>query len=125
MTKVYLAASYLRRAEIDEDIARLYRVEGFDVVSRWHHTHLGQTPSAIGAAEDLDDVDEADAVVVTTEEHGVYNTGGRHFETGYAWAMGKQIVLVGPFEHIFGKGLPRIYRVDTHEEAMALLGRAL
>jgi hypothetical protein len=48
---------------------------------------------------DLQDILAADTVISFTEVGG--GKGGRHVEFGYALALGKHMILVGPREHIF------------------------
>src|SRR5260221_13260147 len=52
------------------------------------------------AAEDLADIDQADAVVLFTQA-GRHFAGGRHVEAGYALGKGKRLVVVGPRENVF------------------------
>jgi nucleoside 2-deoxyribosyltransferase len=63
-------------------------------------------------------------VVLTT---GSTARGGRHFETGYALARDKPIIVVGPVEHAFqhlsertiadGKQLPEVLRDRPEKHA--------
>ena len=50
------------------------------------------------ASEDMEDVMDADALVLFTPGG---RRGGCHVEFGIALGAGKQIFLVGPYEHIF------------------------
>src|SRR4051794_28997199 len=109
--KVYIAADF-NRAAAAEEVVSLCRSSGLDVVSTWHtdadpaevaaaSTMGGPSPEVARAAaqRNLAEMRRADVVIeLTTGEPG---RGGRHFETGYAHAMGKPVVLVGPFEHAF------------------------
>ena len=51
------------------------------------------------AERNLKDIDACDVFIVLTT--GTPARGGRHFETGYAFALGKPIMVVGPVEHAF------------------------
>lgn len=139
--KVYLAAPYAARAQ-----ARAYRDEltrvGYDSCTRWlDETHeIGS--GTVGAATDLDDaavanhastdlvdIDNCDILVLLTESvaelvGGTATSGGRHVETGYAVAKGKQVVIVGEPENVFHR-LPRIATVvpTWHEAVIELAAR--
>jgi nucleoside 2-deoxyribosyltransferase len=51
------------------------------------------------ADRNLHDIDASDIFILLTT--GMAARGGRHFETGYAFARGKPIVILGPVEHAF------------------------
>ncbi|HUP84676.1 MAG TPA: GrpB family protein [Acidimicrobiales bacterium] len=108
---VYMAADFARAAEADA-LADQVREAGLVVVSRWHRivdgaeaaaARAGTAPApaeALAAAErNLDDLALADVLVVLTT--GSAARGGRHFETGFAYAARKHVVVVGPPEHAF------------------------
>lgn len=102
--KLYLAGSWLRRDEIRKYADELKSI-GIEITSRWLYSH-GECTSLeeeySDALEDLDDIRKADALILfTSGPAGGYQTGGRHFETGYAWAKGLDLFIVGPRENIF------------------------
>lgn len=82
---------------------------GIEVVSSW--IDIGHTPlsdaaldrSAGALAEyDLRDINACDVFVAFIPPAGHhYNSGGRHVEYGYALAMNKIVMRVGPRENIF------------------------
>lgn len=151
--KVYLAARYSRREELvgyRNDLNQLGSIIPglyLRVTSRWlngsHEAHkLGpngmrviprsgytNTQARRFAREDLADIDEADVVVVFTEEHvprGNVGRGGRHVEFGYALAKGKKIIVVGPIENVFyslinESDLPGVRVADDWIEARRIL----
>lgn len=102
--KVYLAAPYPLR---DQAIVMMLQLEilGHVVTSRWLRVKDDDGPQA--AAMDLQDIDEADALLAWNPP-GWENigTGGRHFEFGYAFAEDKLLVLLGKrssnFHHMAG-----------------------
>lgn len=99
MTKIYLAASYARRAELAV-YANQLEARGYAVTSRWLLDGEDDTsPAALRryAQMDLEDIDAADWFVCFTDtpEAG-YLSGGKHVETGYAIKAGKLVYLVGP-----------------------------
>jgi hypothetical protein len=107
---MYLAAAFQRQAEIHR-YGALLEAAGHSVTSRWlaSHEDTGAVPGgppldtpeflAQQALEDIEDVQAADAVVSFTSPS--MGRGGRHVEFGLAIALGKQLIVVGPREHVF------------------------
>jgi nucleoside 2-deoxyribosyltransferase len=128
--KVYLAARYSRRLELCGHAAEI-EAAGHTVTSRWllgnhqaenDQLHRGAEAERF-ALEDLDDLESADVMITFGEEpRTTTSRGGRHVEFGYALALGKSILLVGPREHVFACRVPQ---VQTFAEAMAWLAGAL
>lgn len=112
MRAIYIAARFVRQEEMRQYRDELVRM-GFFVTSRWLDGH--KIPEGISEAEmnrmrirlaqeDLEDVARADTVLLFTEaiQHEVKGgRGGRHFEAGYGFAMGKKLTIIGPTENIF------------------------
>ena len=115
--KFYLAASYLRREQMAE-YARQLRERGHEVTSRWltgaHQAASGvlgsYEPNAEAdrfANEDLDDITEADVLVLFTEApQAGYLTGARLVEYGYALGLHDrghriELAVIGPRENVF------------------------
>lgn len=98
-TRVYLAG----RSE-DQPILQALRDaltrEGIGCTSRWLNGF--DSDPFVGARNDLEDIARADVFVLYNPAH-VHRTGtgGRHFETGYAWSLRRPILLVGTPENIF------------------------
>lgn len=114
---VYLIASYHRRHEMLGYAQQLVDA-GFQVASSWvdghHEADIPQFPHGVGendmppevqarwAIADTNDLLTTDVVVCFAEPAGSpHKRGGRHVEFGIAWAMHKQIVLVGEPENAF------------------------
>jgi hypothetical protein len=109
---VYLAAGYGRRAEMRAARDLLESTGRFRVKSRWLDSGTGRSeegrlgslntePSSYVAfaVEDLEDIRSSELVLSFTD--GRPARGGRHTEFGYALALGKRMVLIGPREHVF------------------------
>ena len=93
MSIIYVAAPYELRNEATQAMVTLEK-HGHSITSRWlwETEENGPTP----ADKDLEDIRMADTLLVLHPEEFEYKgTGGRHFEMGYAVALGKNIVLVG------------------------------
>lgn len=129
--KIYLAAPYAGRDILKDDLD-WWTANGHEVTCGWvRGTRPLETASfgisvvstdeevAAHAEMDLADIDEADALVHYTADYLVahsdwgrteaseknLHSGGRHVETGYALAKGKPVVILGPKENIFQRGL--------------------
>jgi len=99
--KTYLAARFPRRAEM-EGYVPFFKNLGFDVTARWvFGGEDGLTRSEI-AEIDLEDVADADCLVLFTHDYGSLQPGGGRFvEFGYALALGKRVIVIGDYENVF------------------------
>lgn len=129
--KVYFAAQYALKDILKTRVEELTD-RGIEVTSSWldephsptvklddvSATHLRHY-----AVMDLDDIYRADKMIFFSEDpnKGVVR-GGRHVEFGYALALGKPILVVGPKENIFHY-LPEIQFVKDWGEALDQLDR--
>lgn len=127
--KIYLAAPYAGRDILKEHL-QFWTDAGHEVTCGWVKgtRPLGTDSYGISAAStyeevaaharmDLSDIDDADALVHYTAQylqtldptlgsvtHNLHS-GGRHVETGYALFKDIPVVVLGPFENIFQRGL--------------------
>ena len=126
MKRVYLAARYDRRDEL-----RVYREQlqaiGVEVTSRW----LDETGSLSGdmevgkedfyketASVDLEDVRRADTIIFFAEDPLLgWKRGGRHVEFGYALALAKHIIVLGPKENVFHY-IPWVHHYTSLEQVI-------
>lgn len=111
--RIYLAARYSRNPEM-QGVRDVLQAMGHTVTSRWIDCHAGKyltsfTPEHLNddpeycstlAEHDLEDLVAADTVISFTDANGG-GKGGRHVEFGYALALGKQVMVVGPRENVF------------------------
>ncbi len=107
---IYLAASYERRAEMLH-YAEVLETLGHKIVSTWIRDNLSTLDVSITdgsiapsiaqeiAITDLEDIYQAHVFILFTD--GAPARGGRHFETGFAYEAGLDIIIVGPLEHVF------------------------
>jgi nucleoside 2-deoxyribosyltransferase len=101
MKKVYLAARFLRREEM-EGYVPLFNELGYDVIARWVFGGEEELTREQIARLDLDDVAEAETLVIFTHPRGEPQPGGGRFvEMGYALALGKEVIVIGPHENVF------------------------
>ena len=102
--KLYLAASFGRRAELAKYAADLLFL-GHPVTSRWLFEE--QKDNCQEAREryadiDLEDVRSADVLVLWTNYRNTPSLrNGRMIEAGYAMGLGKPVWIVGPRENLF------------------------
>jgi hypothetical protein len=113
--KVYLASRYSRHDEMQGVRDVLAAVHGIEVTSRWIDCHTDVTGDFTASftqeflhtnpqdcaplgQHDIDDLLAADTVISFTGSGG---KGGRHVEFGYALALGKRSIVVGPRENVF------------------------
>lgn len=131
--RVYLAGRFSRFEELNGYRAEL-EAAGIEVTSRWllgAHEWVGTPDEEIPverlaqfAVDDLEDIDAADVIVCFTEPpRSGPARGGRHFEAGYALAVGKDILVVGHRENVF-YALPEITFAPDWESALCWLRMA-
>jgi hypothetical protein len=121
--KLYLAARYGRRAEMQINAVALERL-GHQITARWvrgAHENVEERDCAI---DDVQDIMRADALVAFTEgpdtPSGLRARGGRHVEFGFALAQGLRTIVVGPRENVFHH-LPGVEQVGSVRELLSLL----
>ena len=141
--RIYLCAPYAVRNELRMHAQELVN-DGHECTSTWltetHEIHQGTLGTAADkgedyaqfhAANDLEDVARSDMLIVWSwpaAEKLLFpgtdmgpNSGGRHIETGYALACGIPVVVIGPQENIFHRGLCTV--VDSWAEALVAIER--
>lgn len=98
---IYLAARFPRREEMESLVPRFKKI-GWNVTARWvFGGEEGLTREDI-AILDLEDVENADALVLFTEPYGSLQPGGGRFvEFGYALASEKRVYVIGERENVF------------------------
>lgn len=123
--KVYLAARYSRREELQGYAAQLRELKLAEVPARWlNEDHDWDGVDLVRAQQlahdDIEDLGRCHAVVVFTEEAGSYRRGGSLVELGMAMASGKHVVIVGPAPNVFAT-LAETPRFLTWADALAHL----
>lgn len=117
--KIYIAAPYPCREEAQR-WATLLQEAGHIVTARWV-TAEGEDSKdpedqAHYAKVDIEDIHKASRLLIMTGYRGDRSwTGGRHWETGYAYAMDVSITVIGPKESVFHH-LSSVTQYDTIEE---------
>ena len=131
----YLAGQYNRREELCGYRADL-EARGYSVPARWllgeHQVHGVEAARLVQAGgpvpveearpfaeDDIEDIEACDVFVAFTAPPPQSGRGGRHFESGYAYALRPttgqpppRLVIVGPAENIF-HSLPEWERYAT------------
>jgi len=125
--KIYLAARYERRAELSEYAERL-RSWGYVITSSWLKESDAATFEAITddvraeiARRDLADIRDCDLFIRFSETpRSVRTTGGSLVEMGYALALPRTVLVVGPKENVFHY-LDDVYQFDTFGDVLNYL----
>jgi nucleoside 2-deoxyribosyltransferase len=99
---IYLAAAFRKRFLLQGCRADVLRA-GFTVVSRWIDLKEENVAEALQCAhDDLDDIKLADILIAFPDPPRTTNSrGGFHFETGFAAALGRRVIVVGSKSNIF------------------------
>jgi len=99
--KLYLAGSWTRRKELRRYAVLLKKDNQYEITSRWLWEKVpGRNMGSDNALMDEEDVKRCDALIAFTDVVSLGH-GGRHVEFGMARALGKELIVVGPEEHIF------------------------
>lgn len=96
----YLAARFSRRFELQGVRADLHR-SGHIVTSRWIDDDEESGDNSGAAIRDIEDIELADGLMVFTDEPRCATRGGKHFEAGHAYSLGKRLVGIGTPGHVF------------------------
>ena len=124
--KVYLAGPYQWKNIIATYAAEL-RKAGVTVTSRWLEephsptTQCGDLPDATFAKyaiQDLEDIDQAEILVLFAVPGTPIPRAGRHVEFGYALAKNKKLVVVGNVKENIFHYLPGITPFATWEDTL-------
>lgn len=108
---VYVAGSWHYREEIINITAWL-RQEGVECTNHWMDREATTDQERAHCAEtDLSEVEKADAVLLMNWFPS--SSGGMHFETGWAYAKGKPIYVIGASTCVFHQltGVTRLLSV--------------
>lgn len=116
---VYIAAPYQMREEALV-LMFLLKDEGIGCTSSWL-TEAAEDDSDEAARRDLADIDRCDAfVAMNPERFRNAGTGGRHVEYGYAFALGKPILLFGVVSNVFHRLSEAVVIAATAELVLRL-----
>lgn len=115
--RVYLAAPFLRPDVFQ--VADSLACAGHTVTSRWLSEMDTGTTRSDAALRDFEDIRASDAVLVLDD---LERWSGRHVEAGYALALDKPVVILGPASNIFYRTICRA--ADTLEHALAAMAGA-
>lgn len=143
--KVYLASWFSSKDDVSAKAKEL-KEAGITVTSRWLREKVkgsGQmsevTPEYLRetAVIDIEDIERASYTVLFTvdpESGPCHRRGGRHFESGYAYALVKfwpllwndvpgprELLICGPKENVFHYLPKSVRQFDTWEETKAYL----
>jgi hypothetical protein len=132
--KLYIASWFGNKTKLKKKVKLLNR-NGIEVTSRWLDENVAQTAGikdvtmnhlVTTSIIDIEDIDAADAVVLVTPKKkdlkgvrkAAWARGGRHFETGYQYALikhlypDKRLIILGDKENVFHY-LPEVEHVKS------------
>lgn len=122
---IYLSSRYSRMNELRGYAEEIRKINPELVVnSRWlKGDHVLEVGSSLTvdeqncrfAEEDVEDVTNADMLVMFSCDPKTPGRGGRHVEFGIAVALGIPIAVVGPKENVF-HDLPEVEQFDSFKE---------
>ena len=123
--KVYIAASYPRKAEAVALIQGLHE-EGHSITSRWLADIGKYRVDKRLAIRDIEDIRRANVLLQLTDGKVQLTRGGRQVELGIAIGLAMPVIILGEKEHIFHAldSADHVYRCQTILEVHATL-RAL
>lgn len=122
--KVYIAAPFGAR-----NLAKWARtiLDGYGITStaRWLDLHGDEKIDDEGlrteAYEDLRDIEASDALVLLNDAVlAPLGQGGKHFETGYAIALGKPVFVIGKPTNVFHY-ICEVITLDTLDQFIKFL----
>lgn len=118
--KIYLAHNFAARSWLPSVVAQLTEA-GHESTGRWitDDSHVGVSQHA--ACVDLLDIDKSNCFVLFVSQYGPTPGKGKFVELGYAYAMGKRIILVGEENDNVFYALPGIERVKDVPELLKKL----
>jgi hypothetical protein len=120
--KVYLAARYGRKAEMQE-VAKILEAIGITVTSRWltepESANVVEEELQQAALRDYDDIRTVDYFVRFSDDLSTptipssWGTASRMEETGMAEAWGIPIIIIGPKQSVFDRLPDRVILPDV------------
>lgn len=123
--RIYLAASFHRHPELRE-YAETLAEHGHQSTASWIHVNKDDAVETFykerweHAEADLDDICGSEVLICFSETDGGRARGGKHFEVGYALAIGLMVIIVGTKEIIFHE-LPTMIVVEFFDEALEII----
>ena len=99
MSKIYIAARYGRRILDLKNLAKRLEQQGHEITSKWLLGGEEDRSIEQAAQMDVDDVSASDILIFVGESPASRNQGGgRWFEFGMAYALGKRCIAILHFE---------------------------
>ncbi len=120
--QVYIAAPFVEK-EYAKTVREKLRKAGIGVTSRWLDfpgDSLDPIILTVEAANDFDDVFDADALVLLNLQKRGEETSGKAVETGLALACGKPVYMIGGWSNVF-HFLPQVVKCTSVEEMIQCL----
>jgi nucleoside 2-deoxyribosyltransferase len=118
MTKVYLAHNFDAREWLAGTVLPLLEQNGIKVTSRWitDDSHMMSIYNAQSARHDVDDIAEADCLVLFVDQFSDRPGRGKYVELGIAHAMRKTIILCGSDDSCIFYHLSGLIRIQSYTD---------
>lgn len=97
MNKIYIASTKELASFIEHEIIPRLEAKGFEVVSSWSRTgekyDTDHAMSVQNAEMNCTEIRRCDTIIVFESEKK--GRGGHEFEAGYAYGIGKRVIVIG------------------------------
>lgn len=123
--KIYVGARFSLRSTV-RSLSDFLENQGFEITEKWflfEKESTGQISSEAlksnykAAKADLYGIESADATIFLSENPLMLTRrGGRHVEFGYALALKKPIIVLGPKENVFHYLSDRVTHIDSYDQ---------
>lgn len=130
LERVYIASAFRNREYATAFMDKLSTLRPVTFTSSWvTETYTPLLPvtdphrhsfNADVAVKDMGEILDADTIIVLTENCEEV-PGGMHFEMGFAYGIGKRIIVIGPRVHVFCS-LPLIFWYPRAAAFFATMG---
>lgn len=101
--KIYVGA-WTKDQEKARNLRSILEILDHEVTATWidrinPEAKYSSSDYAFGAERDISDLKRSEAIICITGNSSP--SGGKHFETGYAMALGLKVYIYGPRENVF------------------------
>lgn len=116
--KIYLAHNFAARDYLKESIVPSLEARGHKITSRWifndEHLKVDNDYQELSAIEDIQDIDDADALILFSQQYSERPARGKYVELGYALGRRKKVFVYGPKDCVFyyHPGVQHFYELD-------------
>ena len=116
--KVYIAHNFAARDWLKKEIIPLLKNRGYEVTSRWiwDDSHIEKNNKEQSAIRDLQDIDEAQGLIIFLDQFADRPGKGKFVEMGYALGSDKDVITIGKDLSCVFTALPQIIHYETIDD---------